>query len=462
MQHARERVLSLTLRWLSWAVVPVVMFLVGQSYLGKLPLVPTLGFGLLVAPVPVLYRARRRIGNLWTARVLVALLFAVAFYNELFRGFLPGSALLNVTVILLAGLLFGVRAARWTLVACVSSVILAGVLFAHGLHFDGLDPLYDPRLPIVWTRYAVVLAFVGGAITAALSYMIDTLESAVSDLISSVQRERTEHAHRETALRVIERHERLDTLAHLAGGMAHDFNNSLMVVMSSAEMIGLHPTANPEIRALAGVILDAAQSSAETIQRTLALGRQSAAARKATPIDELATWLEQALHHVLPPTISLALERHGDALVYIDAARIQQALLNLCINARDAMPEGGTLTIRVETRDVARVPPGWAAHPGSFAVVSVRDTGSGMDAQTRARIFEPFFTTKDDGQGTGLGLPMVRAAVLDSEGFLEVQSSIARGSRFDLYLPRAAPGPDTLDRQACPDVAEDGAATVRA
>jgi signal transduction histidine kinase len=462
MQQARERVLALTLRWLAWATGPVLALIIAQSYLGQVPLLPTLGLGLLVSPLLVLHVARQRIGYQRSARTLVGLMFAMSFYYELLRGYTPGCALINVTAILLAALLFGVRAARWTLIASVGSIILAGGLYVAGVHFGGFEPLFDPTRPLVWLRYAVVLALFGGALTASLSYVIGALESAVSDLIASVQRERTEHAHREAALRVIEHHARLDTLAHVAGGMAHDFNNSLMVVVSGAEMINLHPMANPEIRSLANVILEAAHSSAATVKRTLALGRPAVDARTSTPIDELIAWLKQAVHHVLPPTISLVLELHTDACVCIDAARIQQALLNLCINARDAMCDGGVLTIHVETRDVVKVPPGWAARPGWFVLVSVCDTGAGMDAETQARIFEPFFTTKLDGQGTGLGLPMARAVVQDSDGFVEVQSSVAHGSRFDLYLPCAGPRQRTADREGCREVASQASADLRA
>ncbi|MET0340698.1 MAG: ATP-binding protein [Polyangiales bacterium] len=435
MQDTRERALHVTLSWLSWAMFPIAMMLAVQSYLDGVSWQPAIAIGMIAVPIIGLRLASKRLGYELTAKALIAQMFLAALYSEIMYGVTSGAVLVNAAMIALCGLLFGDHTTRWALVACIAAIFIAGATHVTGVRVSDASAFFDPTRPVVWFRYAVTFAVLGGAVTVGVSTMLRTLQRAVDELRASLDRERAERAQREAAQRSLERHERLDLLAQLAGGMAHDFNNTLMVVMSGVELISLDRQASPTVRRLAGDILTTTKASALTVKRTLALGKQATGVTQDVDVAELVSWVQKAAAHLLPKTIAFTLDLHAKCAVRIDAARMQQALLNLCINARDAMPAGGAITIRAERREVDGVPPGWTATAGPYVALSVVDSGSGMDAQTIARIFEPFFTTKPIDQGTGLGLPMVRAAVQDVGGFLEVRSELGAGTCFTVYLP---------------------------
>jgi len=146
---------------------------------------------------------------------------------------------------------------------------------------------------------------------------------------------------------------------------------------------------------------------------------------------------EATLKRLMPTKVSCRTEVRSSGEVFVDLQEMQQALLNLAINARDAMPEGGEFVIEVADSEITEPPPGWRARAGSYVVIACRDTGKGIDEAILERIFEPFFTTKTPGKGTGLGLAMVRRTIHDAGGFVAVQSAPGRGTTVRLCLPRA-------------------------
>jgi signal transduction histidine kinase len=139
----------------------------------------------------------------------------------------------------------------------------------------------------------------------------------------------------------------------------------------------------------------------------------------------------------MPTMVSCRTEVRSSGEVFVDLQQMQQALLNLAINARDAMPEGGEFVIEVTDSEITEPPPGWRAKVGTYVVIACRDTGTGIDEATLERIFEPFFTTKPSGKGSGLGLAMVRRTIHDAGGFVSVQSAPGRGTTVRLCIPRA-------------------------
>jgi two-component system, cell cycle sensor histidine kinase and response regulator CckA len=245
--------------------------------------------------------------------------------------------------------------------------------------------------------------------------------------------------------------QKMESIGRLAGGVAHDFNNMLTVILGYAALIktGLAPGA--KWRGEIENIEKAAQHSKDITAQLLTFSRQQVIAPRLLDVNDLVAGLWQTLSHLLREDIELTF--HPGAYLWnvlADPAQVKQILLNLVVNARDAMPHGGKLTI--ETGNVTtsledcRVEAG--AKPGQYVVISVSDTGVGMSAETLARIFEPFFTTKRRDQGTGLGLATVYGITKQSGGFLNVYSELDRGSIFKVYIPRIVSEPEKLDGAA--------------
>jgi two-component system cell cycle sensor histidine kinase/response regulator CckA len=235
--------------------------------------------------------------------------------------------------------------------------------------------------------------------------------------------------------------QKLEAVGRLAGGVAHDFNNMLGVILGYADMAlrKLSPI-DPLGRNLAA-IRDAAQRSAELTQQLLAFSRQQVIAPRVIDLNERLQGMERLLQRVIGEDIALEFLLAPDAWpVSMDPSQVDQSLANLAVNARDAMPDGGKLVVATAnvTLDAAYCRRHAGARPGEHVMLAVTDTGSGMDERTRERAFEPFFTTKPEGKGTGLGLATVYGVVKQNEGYIEIHSELGRGTTVNLYLPRAA------------------------
>jgi two-component system, cell cycle sensor histidine kinase and response regulator CckA len=231
--------------------------------------------------------------------------------------------------------------------------------------------------------------------------------------------------------------QKMEAVGQLAGGVAHDFNNLLTVINGWSELAIQQMGQDDPNRELIAEVLKAGERAATLTRQLLAFSRKQVLQPQVVDVNVLLGELSNMLLRLLGENIGLRLE--GDAAlgrVKVDPSQFEQAVINLVVNARDAMPERGLLTI--ETRN-AELDDGYVgqhpdARPGRYILVAVSDTGHGMDTATRARIFEPFFTTK--GQGTGLGLAMVYGFVKQSGGHIEAESEVGRGATFKVYLPR--------------------------
>ena len=237
--------------------------------------------------------------------------------------------------------------------------------------------------------------------------------------------------------------QKMESVGRLAGGIAHDFNNLLTVINGTAELASISLVDDDPMRADLGEIHRAGERAAALTRQLLAFSRKQVMKPQVLNLTTLVAGLQSLLQRVIGEDVSLVLDpeagsSHG--LVRVDPGQLEQVLMNLVVNARDAMPKGGTVTI--ETRDIdvddPRVAQRESIDPGSYVVLSVRDTGTGMDAETRARLFEPFFTTKEQGKGTGLGLATVHGIVAQSGGRISVETAPGMGTTFKVYLPRLA------------------------
>ncbi len=234
---------------------------------------------------------------------------------------------------------------------------------------------------------------------------------------------------------------RLAQIGQLAGGLAHDYNNMLLVMQTWCELALEELRAGNSAEPYLGQVREAIERSAALTRGLLAFAGRQAMEPRPTQVEALVSGIETMLRGLVPDRVKLQLELKQTPACLVDPVRIQQVIVNLVINACDAMPEGGTL--RIETFEQELDEDDLQTHPGSrlgsHAVLQVTDTGIGMDAETKARIFEPFFTTKE-GKGTGLGLANVYGTVSQSGGTIWVYSELGKGTTFKIYLPAADTG----------------------
>ena len=232
--------------------------------------------------------------------------------------------------------------------------------------------------------------------------------------------------------------QKMESVGQLAAGVAHDFNNMLTIIQGHGGLLLAKAAQNPELLESSQAIYFAAERAANLTRQLLMFSRKNVMQPKQLDLREVVSQLSKMLQRLLGETITL--EVHAPAqlpLVHGDTGMVEQVIMNLAVNSRDAMPKGGTLII---STNPVEIEPGYVhrhpeARPGSFICLRVSDTGSGMDAYTMARIFEPFFTTKEVGKGTGLGLATVYGIVKQHEGWIEVSSEVGKGTTFNVFFP---------------------------
>ncbi|MEW6719355.1 MAG: PAS domain S-box protein [Thermodesulfobacteriota bacterium] len=278
--------------------------------------------------------------------------------------------------------------------------------------------------------------------------------------ILSITRDITERVKLEEQLRQAQK---MEAVGRLAGGIAHDFNNLLTVILGYCDVLlsRLPPgdRSAEEIRE----IQKAGDAAAALTGQLLAFGRKQVLNLRPTAINALVSEMENMLQRVLGETISLKTRLEPELwTVRADRNQLQQVVMNLAINARDAMPAGGDLEIETRNADVDKDCPARPPDcpPGKYALLSVADTGHGMDEDTAREIFEPFFTTRELGKGTGLGLSTVHGIVRQSGGFIEVETRPGGGSTFRVFLPRVEAPVETLPAGNAPAKARGGGETI--
>jgi two-component system, cell cycle sensor histidine kinase and response regulator CckA len=275
------------------------------------------------------------------------------------------------------------------------------------------------------------------------------MKDNLARLLASTQRalkaseDRRKRNEAESALKKTEEHmrqlQRLEAIGNLAGGVAHDFNNLLMIIMGYSDMVlgklGPNDSMRPEIEQ----IRKAGTRGANLTRQLLAFGRRQVQQPRSIDLNALIIEINKMIRRLLPQTVEIDLCLSPDLKrITFDPGQMEQVLMNLVINARDAMPDGGRITIETAnvtlSEEYARTHV--SARPGPHVMLAVADNGCGMDAQTLERIFEPFFTTKELGRGTGLGLSTVYGIIKQAKGNIWVYSEVGRGSVFKVYLPQ--------------------------
>src|SRR5438874_2635176 len=265
----------------------------------------------------------------------------------------------------------------------------------------------------------------------ALSEFVPKALGSVASVVTvGIERKRAEQALRRSEEQ-LRQAQKMEAVGRLAGGIAHDFNNLLTVITSYGGLLLEDLAPDDSRRDDVEQIRKAAEGAAALTRQLLAFSRQQVLEPKVLDLRAIIAGTEKLLRRLIGADVQLATSLASDlGAVKADPGQLEQIIINLAVNARDAMPGGGRLTI--EATDMEEV----EGRPGRWVILAVSDTGIGMDEQTKARIFEPFFTTKESGKGTGLGLATVYGIVKQAGGFIWVDSEPGRGTSFEVYLPR--------------------------
>ena len=232
--------------------------------------------------------------------------------------------------------------------------------------------------------------------------------------------------------------QKMESVGTLAGGVAHDFNNLLTAILGNTQLAMRGQSGESKLFTRLVEIEKAASRASSLTRQLLAFSRRQRLLRKTINLNDTIHEITRMLSRIIGEDVKIHVEASLDiSPIFADPAQIEQVIMNLAVNARDAMPEGGQLVLKTRnvTLDEAYKREHPHATPGKYVMLSVVDTGKGMDAETRKRIFEPFFTTKEAGHGTGLGLSMAYGIVKQHDGLIEVYSEVGHGTSFNLYFP---------------------------
>jgi len=278
--------------------------------------------------------------------------------------------------------------------------------------------------------------------------------------ITERRRDQEDKARLEDQLR---QSQKMESIGRLAGGVAHDFNNLLTAIMGNTELALLNMDKNHPLHHKLSVVMQAAQSAGDLTRQLLAFSRKQLIEPTALDLNELIEHMHKMLTRLIGEDIQLLHVPHARiGLIKADRSQIEQIIVNLTVNARDAMPQGGRLTIETypQTLDESYARQHHYVAPGEYVVLAISDTGSGMSDEVKKHLFEPFFTTKPLGSGTGLGLAMVYGAVKQNLGSIEVYSEPGHGTTFKMYFPRLSGSAEASAESVAVAALQGGAETI--
>lgn len=411
----------------------------------SLPAIITLGMWIGQLTTLIL---RRRLPLAVRSGVLLAELYCALVLGIVMVGPVFGPALCGALFVVLAGLIHGRRPGFAALgIATVSVVVAGGMIVAGWLPPPPANGL-DMTVFGSWAREAAAFAMFTSMLAVATAFIVRRVEGSLQATSHALARVEAAQVARELtqaqlveAERQVAELQRVEALGRLAGGVAHDFNNALLVLLGGIELMRAEARSTDTHRLLDDM-QNAADGAAQLTAQLLAYGRRDVPeARPIAPADVLQSTV-RSLRRVLPDDVAVEVQVDDPPTITADPRQLEQVLLNLAINARDAMPGGGTLTLSARGLSIGGAP---------HLRISVQDTGTGIDPAVRGRIFEPFFTTKELGEGTGLGLSMVFGVVTQLGGRIDVDSELDVGTTFHLDIPASEGAVATAEPDAEPE-----------
>jgi signal transduction histidine kinase/ActR/RegA family two-component response regulator len=419
-----------------FAVSSVVVWFTVARPEGRMRLEVAVLIAAIIVAVPALTGRPRGATRAWLV-IVPAMVTAIAGYATV--GVLSGPGVCLTVTLMLAGLLLGRR-------VMVSLTIAAGVLLVSIAWAMVTQRLAAPTPRDVdmtalrtWLRSLGVTFFAislfGGMMVALVARMENALRVARRE---TLRREQAERARAEAELQAVES-KQLEMVGRLAAGVAHDFNNNLTAIMGSAELLKLDLPEQGGARELSDGILLASQRLAELTRQLLAYSRKARMRQSPLDLHDVVGQAVTLARRSMDPNIEIVTELNArQSTVTGDAALLQSAVLNLLVNARDAMPSGGRLTVATASMEFTRGS-SRGLPAGACVVLEVIDTGPGIPKEQLPNIFDPFFTTKPVGKGTGLGLAAVAGTIKAHNGSIEVNSHLETGTAFRVYLPCVEP-----------------------
>jgi signal transduction histidine kinase len=430
-----EAVRKLEARALSWIIFAMalvaspVILLVGVSEVRAGRFDVELGFlvGVHVVSLAVLLLVR---GVRFRAIMVIFYTLVAGCVAMLHYGPLMSVGLTFLAAVALARIYIGMRMSLIVLGVVALLLAAAGVLnTSPGAPF--YDPAgSDPTSALTWIRMGFTTFGLIACIALLFGIINDGIASVAREAQAALERERREKDERRTAERALAESQRQEIVSRVAAGAAHDLNNILTAVMGAADLAALYASDPAGVRKELALISDSVDRASALTRQLLSFSRHQVTQQKRVNLAEIVRALEGLVQRLTPSNIEISVDTARDLPpIDVDPAQIEQVILNLCVNARDAMPEGGRLSIRLFEAPLAGGAPGVA--------VSVSDTGSGISEDVRERMFDPFFTTKAEGRGTGLGLATVRIIVNAHGGDIRCESRVQEGTTMTVILPRA-------------------------
>jgi signal transduction histidine kinase len=458
-QAWRER----ALRGISWSILAALTMVGIWFILFPSPVPQTRVAAFAGAVVNLL--ARFVPGVTFSVRTLVVLLalYGPCAYALLIGGYAPNPFMGLGLAVVMATLLLGRTAGLTAVVLSVATV--AAVCILHRSNPSLRSPAWADNMdsvePAVALRVAMVFGLISFTIVVAVTYLLARSDDLLRAKAHSLDTLRAEQAEKERIARDLELREaafhkgrELELLGRLAGTMAHDFNNGLLVIWSALDELAVSAGLSPTVRSALAAIRTASDQAAATTRQLRAFGPMGPRRASEVSLAAVVGRARAMFARVLPQNIRLAAEVTLDAVIVADEGELLRVLMNLALNARDAMRDGGDLTLRVRPASDAERS-AWPQIPEPCAI-DVADTGAGMSDEVKARLFEPFFTTKH-ASGTGLGLASVREIVEALGGRVAVASELDQGTTISLFLPtkagaRRSAEPTPLERPPGPAV----------
>lgn len=425
-------------------VATMLLFL----FLGRITALLWFGFALMAGRSVAWVLEKRSVGYRARAWVMILALVIASASFYLFAGLNPGPVLACGFCLVLTALLLGRRALVMILLAMIAYLLVITAIIWSGRWVGPIPAVVGIPAADVWLRATIVSALFWIGTAFSVLYVVRAMERNVARLREKEQQQRAaEKARREAEAKAMQS-QKLEAIGQLAAGVAHDFNNALLVMRGWNQL--LRDSDSPELKKKANTAIGQAIDQSEHLARQLlAFGRKQVRTPRYLDFADVVATTVETLGRVVSAPIELSVMVRQRPYVFADETQLQQLLFNLVLNARDALAEDGKITVTLRDDDSGRAD-GEAGAGLQRVVLEVEDNGEGMNESVKSRIFDPFYTTKEMGKGTGLGLSTVFGIVQQSEATIDVWSEPGKGSRFSIAFScvEVAPVVDKSKRPA--------------